>query len=273
MSYYFFYDQLCLTAYRAAIFLDDSLIKSWTETFHNKRLELLKEYDSEVDKLIVVFTEVILASARDVHPAIDEALQSLKGNVLNLQSILKDEAAIIFEALNNAAKEAHRTVKPKVSETWEEIYTQCGDECGRGLFERNKKRHWNHVRRDGGLAMYQKSGKAIQKALNKVLANLEKNFGSSLKDAIAQLQEDLRIVVDRHSTDPIKTILSPDASLAKEQLRQALQPHFEQLEKAWGFEPEEEKPEVENFEPEEAVLGLTPEADEDLFDFNPEDWK
>ncbi len=162
---------------------------------------MLKEYEAEVDKLIVVFTEVILASARDVHPAVDEALQFLQGNVLNLQSIPKDEAATIFEALNNAAKEAHRAVKPKVSETWEEIYTQCGDESGKVLF---------------GLAMYQKSGEAIRKALNKFLADLEKNFGSSLKDAIAQLQEDLRVVVDRHSTDPIKTILSHDVSLAKE---------------------------------------------------------
>ncbi len=177
---------------------------------------MLKEYEAEVDKLIVVFTEVILASARDVHPAVDEALQFLQGNVLNLQSIPKDEAATIFEALNNAAKEAHRAVKPKVSETWEEIYTQCGGESGKVLFERNKKRRWDHVRREGGLAMYQKSGEAIRKALNKFLADLEKNFGSSLKDAIAQLQEDLRVVVDRHSTDPIKTILSHDVSLAKE---------------------------------------------------------
>lgn len=212
-----------------------------------------------------------MTSARDIHPAIDEALQSLRENILGLRTILKDEAATIFEDINTAAKEAHRTVKPEVIDSWKDIYEQCGEECGKGLFQRNKKAHKDHVKNEGGVAMYQRAGEAIREALDKVLEGLQEKFNSSYNAAITQLQEDLNIMVERHSADSVRTALSQDASRAKERLRQALQPYFEKLEKAWGIEHEIGNTEIDA--PEQKVTAPTLEAeDEDIFDFNEDDW-
>jgi hypothetical protein len=256
---------------RAGIFLDEPLIKSWTDTFHKKRLELLKSYQTQVDETVVDFVESILTSARDIHPAIHEALQSLRENILGLRTMLKDEAATIFKDINTAAKEAHRMVKPEVVNSWNDIYEQCGEERGKGLFQRNRKAHRDHVKNEGGAAMYQRAGEAVRKALDKVLKRLQEKFNSSYNDAITQLQEDLNIVVERHSADPVRTALSPDASRAKERLRQALQPHFEELEKAWGIEPEIGNTEIDAPEPKETAPTLGAE-DEDIFAFNEDDW-
>ena len=235
-------------------------------------MELLKGYEIRVDKLMVDFVEILLTSARDIHPAIDKALQSLRDNILGLRTMLKEEAATIFEGINSAAKEAHRAVKPEIVASWEGIYEQCGDECGKGLFHRNKKAHRNHVKGDGGAAMYKRAGDAIRKALNKVLDNLQEQFDMSYSEAANQLQEDLDILVERHSASPVKTALSLDASLAKERLRKALQPHFEQLEKAWGLDSDVVKMEVEESEQNETVPLLAAEEEQDMFAFNPDDW-
>jgi hypothetical protein len=251
--------------------LDDPLIKSWTNTFHKKRPELLKSYETQVDQTVGDFVESILTSARDIHPAIDEALQSLRENIMGLRTMLKDEAATIFEDINTAAKEAHRTVKPEVIDSWKDIYEQCGEESGKGLFQRNKKAHKDHVKNEGGAAMYQRAGEVIREALDKVLEGLQVKFNSSYNDAITQLQEDLNLMVERHSADPVRTALSQDASRAKERLRQALQPYFEKLEKAWGIEPEIENTEIDAPEQKETASTLEAE-DEDIFDFNEDDW-
>jgi hypothetical protein len=256
---------------RAGIFLDEPLIKYWTDTFHKKRLELLKSYETQVDKTVMGFTESILTSARNIHPAIDKDLQSLRENIMGLRTMLKDEAATIFEDIITAAKEAHRTVEPEVVDSWKDIYEQCGEERGKGLFQRNRKAHRDHVKNEGGVAMYQRAGEAIRKALDKVLKGLQEKFNSSYHDAITQLQEDLNIVVERHSADTVRTALSQNASRAKERLRQALQPHFEELEKAWGIEPEIENTEIDAPEQKETASTLEAE-DEDIFDFNEDDW-
>jgi hypothetical protein len=256
--------------HRAGLFLDP-LIMSWTKTFHTKRPELLKRYETQVDELIEAFTESLLTSARDLHPAIDEALQSLRENILGLRTMLKDEAAAIFERINKASKEAHRTVKPAVLAAWRDIYNQCGCECGKGLFHRNKRAHREHVKGDGGKAMYQSAGEEIRETLEELLEKLQEKFDSSYDVVDTQLREDLAVVVERHSTKPVQTTLSPDASLAKKRLQQALQPHFEELEKAWGIEPEIENTENDASEPKETAPTLEVE-DEDIFDFNEDDW-
>ena len=267
------FPEIFLNIYRSAIFLDEAFIKSWTETLHKKRPELLKEYEAQVDKLIADFIEPILTSARDIHPAIHEGLQSLRGNILDLRTVLKEEATAIFEDINNAAKEAHRAVEPEVVSSWEDIFEQCGEECGKGLFIRNKRAHREHVNNEGGAAMYQRAGDAIQEVLEKVLGKLQEKFETSIREAVKQLEEDLNILVERHSTEPVQTALSPDASLAKERLRKALQPHFDALEKAWGIESEAEKSEIEMPEQEKAVPVLQNEVGEEgIFAFNPDEW-
>jgi hypothetical protein len=256
---------------RARIF-EDALLKPWLETFHTRRPELLKKYESQVDQLIVNFTDSLLTVARDIHPAIDEALQYLRENILGLRTKLRDEGATIFEGINKASKDAHRVIKPTVLAAWEDIYEQCGAECGKGLFHRNKKAHREHVHGDGGEAMYEAAGEEIRETLDSVLENLQEKFDLSYGDAVTQLREDLNLMVESHSADPVKTALSPDASLAKERLQRALQPHFEELEQAWGIEPEVEKPHVDAA-PESRTAEPVLEADSEGEDiFNPDDW-
>jgi hypothetical protein len=256
--------------HRAGLFLDP-LIMSWTKTFHTKSPEMLKRYEAQVDELIEAFTESLLTSALDLHPAIDEALQSLRENILGLRTMLKDEAAAIFDGINKASKEAHRTVKPAVLAAWWDIYNQCGCERGAGLFHRNKRAHREHVNGDGGKAMYQNAGEKIRETLDELLENLQEKFDSSYEDVDTQLREDLAVIVDRHSAKPVQTTLSPGALLAKKRLQQALQPHFEELEKAWGIEPEIENTEIDAPEPKETAPTLDAE-DEGIFDFNEADY-
>lgn len=243
-------------------------IKDWTETFHNYLPELLKEYESQVELLMAEFVESLMTSAQDIHLAIHEALQSLRENILSLRTTLKSAAADIFEEINQAAKGAHRSVKDEVFSSWESTYEQCGAERGTGLYKRNKKAHKNHVNGNGGMPMYKRVGATIQTALDKVLQQMQENFDASYNIAVTQLREDLKVMIERHSSSNVEPSAPGVTTFAKARLQQALLPHFEALEKAWGVEPEVESEAIESIESELALE--VEESDGD--DFNPDDW-
>ncbi|KAE9376210.1 hypothetical protein N431DRAFT_532541 [Stipitochalara longipes BDJ] len=252
----------------ASIFLE-RLIKSWTKTFHSRRPELLRKYETKADELIVSFTESLMTSAHDIHPAIDEAIQSLKENVLSLRSLLKNDAKDIFEQVNQSSKEAHRTVKPEVLSSWTSTYQQCGCETGTGLYKRNKKTHRDYVNGNGGVGMYKKAGAKIQKTLNDVLSKLGEKFNASYNRAVMQLREDLKVMLERHSVGSMQTSGPQSASFAKERLQKILQTRFDELEKAWGIEPAAEIEESEDIKSEQLEEALD-DPDSDGDDFDPE---
>jgi hypothetical protein len=252
---------------RTGIYLE-ALMKGWTETFHNYRLGLLQKYEAQVDQLISDFVGPLLTSAHDIHPVIDEALKSLKENVLCLRTMLKDSAGDIFESINQAAKEAHRAVKPQVEDSWQATYTKCGAERGTGLYVRNKQHHREHFKAGGGVRMYKKAEGAMRKTMKPALKKLPEKFKSSFKEAITKLREDLKVTLDLHSISNAPA-RAQTASAARTKLYKALKPHFEKLEKSWGMEPEPEIDNVDQIQPET----LDNIGDSDIDDFKAEDFE
>jgi len=242
-------------------------MKDWTKTFHSHLPELLKKYEAQADKAIADFVERLMTCAHDIHPTIQEALQSFRENILSIRAVLKISAANIFEEINQAAKEAHRSVKDEVLKSWTATYLQCGAARGKKLYERNRKTHKLHVNGEGGKPMYERAGAGIQATLNKVLNQLQGKFDASYYNAVAQLREDLRVMLERHSVNSVQNG-THQAVLAKERLHKALSPLSEALENAWGLELEPEKEEMESSKSEQATK--VEESDGD--DFDPDDY-
>lgn len=256
-----------LTGCRSGIYLD-LLVKDWAETFHKKCFELLKNYQGQADLLIAEFVDSITASAQDVHETINEALQSLRENLLGVKTVLKNAAAEMFQGVKIAAKEAHRLVKPEVLSSWESTYATCGTTKGKDVFKRNKESHKKHVYGDGGIPMYKRAGVSMQKTLNKELEKVEEKFQANFDNAVNRIREDLKVMLDRHSLSNAQTC-SPEAiSFEKENLQKTLKPHFDALEKAWGIESENEVDESEKVDAEES----SDSDDSDVEDFNPAEY-
>jgi hypothetical protein len=256
-----------LTGCRSGIYLD-LLVKDWAETFHNRCFELLKNYQAQADLLIAEFVDSVTASAKDVHETINEALQSLRENLLGVKTVLKNAAAEMFEGVKLAAKEAHRLVKPEVLSSWESTYVTCGATKGKDVFKRNKEAHKKHVYGDGDIPMYKRAGVLMQKTLNKELEKVEEKFQANFDNAVNRIREDLKVMLDRHSLSNAQ-IGSPEAiSLQKENLQKALKPCFDALEKAWGIESENGVDESEKVDAEE----ISDSDDSDVENFNPAEY-
>lgn len=209
---------------------------------------MLKNHNAQADLSIGEFVDSITLSAKDVHETVHEALQSLSGNLLSVKIILKNSASDIFAGINQAAKAAHRRVKPQVLLSWESTYAKCGATKGTDVFKTNKETHKKHVNGDGGLLMYKQAGLAMKETLSTELDKLEDKFHASFQAAVARIREDLKVMLDRHSLSTAKT-RSPEAeTLAKEKLQKALKPHFDALSKAWVVEAEIEADDSEETE-------------------------
>ena len=256
-----------LTGCRSGIYLD-LLVKDWAETFHNKCFELLKNYQAQADLLIAEFVDSITASAHDVHETINEALQSLRENLLGVKTVLKNAAAEMFEGVKLAAKEAHRLVKPEVLSSWESTYATCGAAKGKDVFKRNKETHKKHVYGDGGIPMYKRAGVSMQKTLNMELEKVEEKFQANFDNAVNRIREDLKVMLDRHSLSNAQTGSSAAVFLEKENLQKALKPYFDALEKAWGIASENGVDESEKDDAEEA----SDSDDSEVEGFNPAEY-
>ena len=240
-----------LTECRSGIYLN-LLVKDWAETFHNKCFGLLKNYQAQADLLIAEFVDSITASGQEIHETINEALQSLRENLLGVKTVLKKAAAEMFEGVKLAAKEAHRLVKPEVLSSWESTYATCGAAKGKDVFKRNKETHKKHVYGDGGIPMYKRAGVSMQKTLDKELEKVEEKFQANFDNAVNRMREDLKVMLDRHSLSNAQTRFPEATSLEKENLRKALKPYFDILKKAWGIESENGVDESEKDDAEEA---------------------
>ena len=212
-------------------------MKRWSTTFHTRRLELLKKFETEVDELIASFLGPLLASASDVHPAVHSAVESLRDSILNEGTKLKQAAKELFDDVNEAAKGAHRAVKPQVKSAWQDVYTACAAARGTNHFARNKKAHKDHVNGDGGVPMFKKAGVAMKSILNQSLKKLPAKFEASYQKAETTIRRHLITTLDRYT---IGVGNANDGLSAKENLEKALQPISDELKKAWGMEPSSE---------------------------------
>ncbi|CZS91694.1 uncharacterized protein RAG0_02208 [Rhynchosporium agropyri] len=214
------------------------LMVSWTKTIHNKINELQRSYDRHVEATISEFSDVLLASAQEFDPTVDEAIHLLKENVLRLSTVLQNSGADVFAEIITASKNAHRLVQPGVISAWEDVYTQCGDETGTGTWVRNRQAHQNHVKGAGGLPMYKSCGFAIKAELKSACDDMFEKFETNYNDAVGLVKEDLRVMLERHTAD-LGLSAESVASLKQDMLllQQALAPVFAELERAWGIEP------------------------------------
>ncbi len=168
---------------------------------------MFKNYQAQADLLIADFVDSVTASAQDVHETINEALQSLRENLLGVKTVLKNAAAEIFEGVKLAAKEAHRLLKPEVLSSWESTYATCGATKGKDVLKRNKETHKKHVYGNGGIPMYKRAGVSLQKTLNEKLEKVEENFQANFNNVINRTREDRRSCL----TDIASTRLGNDS--------------------------------------------------------------
>lgn len=204
-----------------------------------------------------------MGCAYDVHHAVDEDFRSMRENILGLRTILKDAAAEAFEKVNTAGKDAHRLVKPEVLDTWVPTYEQCGQESGRGLYKRNKDAHRDLVDGEGGEQMYKRAGVAIRKTLNDAFSTMDVELKAAYNAAADQLEEDIQILFDRHMPSDKRNTAQKIAH-NKTRLQEALLPHFEALERAWGIEPEPDKEESDEISDEVPVEEIDNLSDGDF---------
>jgi hypothetical protein len=93
--------------------------------------------------------------------------------------------------------------------------------------------------------MYQRAGAAIEAELRAACGHLRKQFDASFKGVVAQMREDCNVMVERHSSQGTRVSTRRGTCLTKVRIQQALLPHFETLETAWGVEPEIRTEEVD----------------------------
>ncbi|KAG4429175.1 hypothetical protein IFR05_015341 [Cadophora sp. M221] len=216
------------------------LLTIWCETLHNKVDAMQKSYDRDVEFIINDFTEALMTSTDGIDPAINEAIRLLRENILGLRAIMKNSGADIFRDIGEASKNAHRLVQPEVLSSWEDVYEQCGSDKGKGLWARNRQAHQTHVKHPGGpggLPMYRRCGNAIKAELQSACDEISDKFEENYQEAAHQINEDLRLMLKRHTISSGSVDASPVTDNAKSQLQQALAPVFEALETAWGIEP------------------------------------
>src|SRR4051812_39796880 len=97
------------------------------------------------------------------------------------------------------------------------------------------------------MMMYRSITSEIEEALRQACSELEMKFDFGFDEAAAQIKEDLKIMLERHSTDDARIKSQGGTSAIKVDLYNGLLPHFQALEKAFGVEPtfQEETSEVQ----------------------------
>ncbi|KAA8568159.1 hypothetical protein EYC84_008555 [Monilinia fructicola] len=156
------------------------------------------------------FAGLSLSAADDISASFRDSLENIKDSVLAHRRRLKQGASVVFADFDTSTKDIWRLIKTECEETWQEIYQSCGDETGTGTYERNKASHKAHLKGDGGLA---------------ILEIIKQQFIDVLGQHTA--------LGTRHNQRRVHSKL-------KINLRHALEPHFDQLYKAWQAEPEVE---------------------------------
>ena len=107
------------------------MIGKWTRIIHNQLPDLGSTYNDDASRLIDGFLTAHAASTLKICPALSEALYVWKDSSSRTIGPLKKNTKTIFaETIANAAKDAHRLVKPKVLDAWLPVYEKCAAETG-----------------------------------------------------------------------------------------------------------------------------------------------
>jgi hypothetical protein len=115
---------------RAGAFLEP-IKEKWSKTIHNKLPTFQSSYDEDAARLIKGFVENIKASTLEMCPDLAGSLQLWEESSLRSRGPMQKHSRSIFdETIADAAREAHREVKPNVKECWLPVYHKCAEERG-----------------------------------------------------------------------------------------------------------------------------------------------
>jgi hypothetical protein len=180
---------------------------------------------------------------------------------------------IFDETIQDAAREAHRLVKPKILDSWKPIYDRCGAETGTlgyilhmlmestnqhftgsGHFRRNQLTHSEHVN-NAATPMYRKGSAAIRAAFKRLWESLPANFNQGTKPASTQIREEFELMLNNHTLRDEMEVDENPGCLTKARLQEEIRDYFTSMKLAWGQEVADQ-PEEEEDEPEEKIITL-----------------
>lgn len=268
----------------------DQIVTQWHRTIHNRLPELRTTYDASIVKLIKGFISTVGDLVTKICPELSVALQQWQeSSTRTIISIQKNTVTIFDQTIQDAARDAHRLVKPKVKDCWKPIYDQCGAESGTighmthmliehtkqhftgsGHFRRNRITHAEHVKHTAA-PMYRKGSTVIRAAFKKLWDSLPAEFSQGTKPALTQIQEEFDLMLDNHTLRDKMEVTENDECLTKAKLQQEIQDHFTAMNSAWGHEVEIETVEEEE-EPEEDIItidDLDRSKNDDDLDYDP----
>jgi hypothetical protein len=271
----------------------DPIVTQWHRTIHNRLPELRTTYDASIMKLIKSFISAMVDSVTKICPELSDALhQWQESSTRTIGSIQKNTITVFDETIQDAARAAHRLVKPKVKDCWKPIYDQCGAESGTlgysfpmlmertkqyfigsGHFRRNQISHSEHVKNTAA-PMYRKGSTAIRAAFKKLWDSLPADFNQGTKPASTQIQEEFDLMLNNHTLRDEMELAENSECLTKAKLQQEIQDHFRSMNSAWGHEVDVEIAEVEE-EPEEEIItidDLDRSKNDDELDYDPDEF-
>lgn len=89
-------------------------------------------YDFDVSRLVDKFVNSVVTSTLAACPEMNEAVEQWKKSALRVTATIHKHSKEVFDGdIQDAGREAHRTLKPKIAGSWSAVYTQCGEEHGR----------------------------------------------------------------------------------------------------------------------------------------------
>ncbi|KAI9641666.1 hypothetical protein NHQ30_009521 [Ciborinia camelliae] len=210
----------------------------WEDAVHKKLPALKKPYEDRVEILIAEFADLALGAADDISSSIRDAFENIKDSVLGHRRRLKQGGDDIFHDIDDASKEIWRLVKLECEETWREVYEECGNEKGPGMFARSQKAHRSFIDGDGGLAMYNNASAKMQVAFEKTFEEIPGKLKEKFTESLDAIKQEFMDVLEHHTASGTRNSGRRVNSKLKVNLRNALEPHFTQLYKAWEAEPE-----------------------------------
>ncbi|TGO33956.1 hypothetical protein BHYA_0219g00130 [Botrytis hyacinthi] len=214
------------------------LLPFWEDTLREKMPTLKKPYHDRVEKLIVDFVELALGAADDISSTIRDSFENIKDGVLAHRRLLKQGVDDTFDGIDVASKDIWTLIKLECEETWKEVFETCGNESGPGMFKRSKNAHLAHLEGDGGLAMYSNASDKMKKAFEEAFEEASVKLKDCLIDSLDEIKKEFHDILEHHTAAGTRHTSRRVISKMKLNLRNALEPHFKQLYKAWEAEPE-----------------------------------
>ncbi|TVY48098.1 Nuclear GTPase SLIP-GC [Lachnellula cervina] len=245
----------------AGIYLEP-FITRWAPVIHNELPKKRGTYDSKISNLIENFVENITTQILAVCPEMTDAFGNWKESILRIPTQVQKHSFKVFnDKIQGTAREAHRTVKPKIQDGWAPVYEKCGEEHGVGHFKRNQTAHIEHARQNPR-KMYKQGSKAIRAAFQKLWDELRSEFGKGTTPASAQVKDEFQTMITNHT--PSEETTDAEQCAAKARLQQEIQASFDKVKANWAKRielPKEEKevdPKLEDVDIEDL---LNPEND------------